>query len=221
MTMKTEDLINALATEARTPVRRLRPPAIRSAIWLALSAPWIALVVAEMGLRPDLADKLAEPGWMIEQGAALMVAITAAMAAFCAGVPGRPHWERLAPVLPLLIWFGTLGAGCLLELASAGTAGLIFRSDWACLPGIVMVGLLPGAAMAFMLHRGAPLAPVLSVGLGGLAAAALADFGLRLFHQQDARLMVIVWQVGSVALLTALSALLGPRLVRWQHSGVG
>ena len=52
---------------------------------------------------------------------------------------------------------------------------------------------------------------------GGLAASALADFGLRLFHTTDASLMVIVWQVGTVALLTALSALLGRRLLRWRH----
>ncbi|SKA24880.1 hypothetical protein SAMN02745126_04460 [Enhydrobacter aerosaccus] len=218
--MKTEDLINALAADVRTPVRRLKPPVIGLIIWLALSAPWVAFVVMQMGLRPDLALKLAEPGWMLEEAAALMVAVTAAMAALCAGVPGRPHWERWVPVLPLLIWLGTLGAGCLHEMES-GPGGLILRSDWACLPGIIMIGLVPGAAMALMLHRRAPLAPVLSVGLGGLAAAALADFGLRLFHQQDARVMVIVWQVGSVALLTAVSALLGPRLVRWRHSRDG
>jgi len=34
---------------------------------------------------------------------------------------------------------------------------------------------------------------------------------------QDASLMVLVWQVGSVALLTTLSALGGRRLVRWRH----
>jgi hypothetical protein len=94
---------------------------------------------------------------------------------------------------------------------------LVFQADWACLPGIVMVGLVPGIAMAVMLRRGAPIAPVLSVGLGGLGAAALADFGLRLFHAQDASLMVLVWQVGTVALLTVLSATVGRHLVRWRH----
>lgn len=219
MTMETEDLISALVNDAKIPIRRLRPPGSRVALWLSLSAPWVALVVAQMGLRPDFADKLTEPVWMIEQAAALMVATTAALAAFCVGVPGRPSWERLVPVFPLLVWLGTLSVGCLQELGS--TRPLEFQSDWVCLPGIMMVGLVPGAAMAYMLYRGAPLAPVFSVGLGGLAAAALADFGLRLFHPQDARLMVMVWQVGSVALLTALSALLGPRLVRWRHSGAG
>jgi hypothetical protein len=182
-----------------------------------ISVPWIVLVVSQMGLRSDLATKLGEVRWLVEQGAALMVALTAAIAAFCAGVPGRPHWERAAPVLPLLVWLSTLGIGCMEEFLSPGPQGFDFQTDWACLPGIVMVGVVPGMAMAVMLRRGAPMAPLLSVGLGGLAASALADFGLRLFHTTDASLMVIVWQVGTVALLTTLSALLGRRLLRWRH----
>src|SRR5262245_53931044 len=124
------------------------------------------------------------------------------MAAFCAGVPRRPLWERVASAISLLVWLGTLSMGCLEDILSPSPQSLEFQTDWACLPGIVMIGLVPGVAMALMLRRGAPMAPVLSVGLGGLAASALADFGLRLSRQQDASLMVIVWQVGTVAMLT-------------------
>jgi hypothetical protein len=215
--MRTEDLISTLAADTRTPIRRLRPPSMRLGLWLAVSVPWLAFVVAFMGLRPDLALKIGEPRWMVEQAAALLTAVAAAMAAFCAGVPGRPRWERVTPVLPLLLWIGMIGAGCLRDWILLGPQGLVFQADWACLPGIVMVGLVPGIAMAVMLRRGAPIAPVLSVGLGGLGAAALADFGLRLFHAQDASLMVLVWQVGTVALLTVLSATVGRHLVRWRH----
>jgi hypothetical protein len=216
-TMKTENLIHALAADTRNPLRRLSSPAVRVGFWLCVSLPWIAIVVAFMGLRPDLGIKVGEPRWLLEQGAALMTAMTAAMAAFCAGVPGRPRWERAVPLAPLALWIGLLGAGCLRDWRLAGPQGLALDVDWACVPGIVTVGLVPGIAMAIMLRRGAPLAPVLSVGLGGLAAAALADFGLRLFHPQDASLMVLVWQVGTVAALTALSAAAGRRLVAWRH----
>lgn len=215
--MKTDDLIRKLAAEARSPSRRLRPPAVRVGLWLCVSVPWIAIVVALMGLRPDLAIKAGESRWLLEQGAALMTAVTAAMAAFCAGVPGRPRWEHAVPLAPLALWLGLLGTGCLGDWSLAGPQGLALYVDWACVPGIVTAGLVPGIAMAIMLRRGAPLAPLLSVGLGGLSAAALADFGLRLFHAQDSSLMVLVWQVGTVAAFTALSAAFGHRLVRWQH----
>jgi hypothetical protein len=52
-----------------------------------------------------------------------------------------------------------------------------------------------------MLLRGSPIAPITTTMLGALASAASAELGLRLFHQQDANLMVLVWQVGSVVML--------------------
>jgi hypothetical protein len=216
-TMRTEDLISELAAKASPAVRRLRPPSGRVMLWLAVSMPWVAFVVGAMGMRPDLALKFEDTRWVLEQAAALTTAVTAAMAAFCAGVPGRPRWEHALPAIPLLVWLGLLLDGCLGVWMAAGPAGLSLAQDWECLPAIVMVGFVPAIAMALMLYRTAPMAPMLSVGLGGLAAGGLGNFGLRLFHIQDASLMVLVWQLGTVALLTATSAGLGHRIVRWRH----
>jgi hypothetical protein len=49
-----------------------------------------------------------------------------------------------------------------------------------------------------------------------LAAAGLGDFGLRLFHPQDANVMVLVWQVGTVFILTAIAAWAGHYLLNWR-----
>lgn len=215
--MRTEDLIATLANDARSPVHRLRPPAVRLVTWLAVSAPWMVLVVAIMHVRPDFGVKIAEPRWLLEQGAALATAVAAGMAALCVGVPGRPRWERWLPAVPVLLWLGTLGLGCVQDWVRSGPLGVSLQPDWECLPGIVLVGLVPGVVMAALLRRAAPLAPVVSVGLGGLATAALADFALRLFHSQDAGVMVLVWQIGTVALLSAASAAIGRRVLRWRH----
>jgi hypothetical protein len=48
--------------------------------------------------------------------------------------------------------------------------------------------------------RGAPLSPRITPALGALAAAALGNFGLRVFHPADASLMVLIWHFGGVAL---------------------
>ena len=89
------------------------------------------------------------------------------------------------------------------------------RPDWFCFPAIVLVGLVPAIAMAGMLRRGAPLMPCVTTALGGLAAAGLGNFGLRLFHPQDVSLMVLVWQVGTVFMLTASAACAGRFLLNW------
>jgi len=57
--------------------------------------------------------------------------------------------------------------------------------------------------------------PTVTVALGGIAAAGLGDFGLRLFHAQDAALMVLVWQVGSVFVFAALAACAGRYVLNW------
>lgn len=212
---RTDELIERLAKDVR-PVRRLQPPWLRTAIWFAVSLPWVAAVVFIMGVRPDLAARVSESRWLVEQGAALATAVMAAMAAFCAGVPGRPRWEHFMPLLPLALWLGMLGQGCLEAWNASGAAGLMLRPDWQCLPGIVMVGIGPAVAMTVMILRGSAIAPMTTTALGALAAGGLAEVGLRLFHQEDASLMVLVWQAGTVFGLTLIATLLGPLLLRWR-----
>jgi hypothetical protein len=74
---------------------------------------------------------------------------------------------------------------------------------------------MPAVVMVIMLRRGAPLLPHMTMALGALAAAALGNFGLRLFHPQDASLMVLFWQFGSVALMSVMAGLIGRKLIDW------
>ncbi len=66
-----------------------------------------------------------------------------------------------------------------------------------------------------MPRRGAPIAPVSAALLASLAAASLGAAALRLFHMQDASVMVLVWQLGSVAVLAVTGALMGRSVLRW------
>jgi len=215
--MRTEELIERLAANA-APVQCLRPPYLRLARWLLVSVPWVAAVVFVMGLRPDIAARLTDTRWLVEQGGALATAIMAAMAALCAGVPGRPRWEHYLPLVPLAVWLGALGQGCLQAWLVSGSAGLALQPDWQCLPGIVFVGFVPAVAIAVMIFRGSPINPMKTTALAALAAGGLAEVGLRLFHQQDASLMVLVWQAGTVFGLTLIAGLLGRQFLRWRHN---
>jgi hypothetical protein len=215
MIMDTDKLIERLA-EGVDPVRPLSRPWIRTAAWLLLAIPYVALVVLVVSPRPDLLSKASEWRYVIEQLAALATAITAATAALATVIPGYDRKFLFFPVLPLAIWLGSLGDGCLEDWIHLGPNGLSLRPDWFCFPAIVLVGAVPAIAMAVMLRRGAPLTPHITAALGGLAAAGLGNFGLRLFHSQDASLMVLVWQVGTVFILTAMAAWAGQYLLNWR-----
>lgn len=214
--MKTGNLIEQLAGSlgAAPP---LPPPALRTGRWLLVSLLFVAVVVIMVAPRADLTDKLSEARFLIEQGAALLTGMTAAYAAFASTIPGVSRKVILLPLLPLGIWLGSLGQGCLDTWVRSGPEGLTLQPDWLCFPAILLVGSLPAIAMVAMLRRGAPLSPRLSIALGGLAAAGLGDFGLRMFHPQDASVMVLVWQVGSVLVLAALAGCIGRQLFNW-HS---
>jgi hypothetical protein len=214
MAMDTDRLIQTLAETAQ-PVRRLPRPSARTAMWLAIAAPYVALVIIVMSPRADLAAKLTEARFLIEQFGALATGVAAAVAAFATTIPGYNRKVLLLPLLPLVLWLGVLGQGCVSSLIQFGLNGLSLQPDWICLPAIVLVGAVPAIAMAVMLRRGAPLFPHVSTALGALASAGLGNFGLRFFHPQDASLMVLVWQFGTVFALTCLAGFAGHYLLSW------
>jgi len=214
--VRTDDLILRIADDAR-PVHRLGSPWKRTLLWLGIALPYAALVVFVMSPRPDLAGIVVEPRFQIEQTAVLATAVLAAFAAFSATIPGRRRRVLLLPLLPLTIWLGSLGQGCVSDWLRYGVESLVLRPDWACFPSIAIVGAVPAAVIVTMLRRGAPLLPFVTVALGALAAAALGNFGLRFFHAEDASLMVLVWQFGSVAVIVACAGWMGRRILGWRH----
>ena len=212
--MRTEDLIDRLARESG-PVRPLAPPAQRVLGWLAVALGFAAAMVWAIGPRPDLTERLLEARFLFEQGAALATGITAAVAALALTLPDAARVWRWVPVIPGAAWLGTLGLGCARDWAQMGPEGLRLTPDPECFFYIALIGSLPLLVLVLMLRRGAPLRPSWSLGLAALAAAAIGNFGLRLFHMQDAALMVLVWQVGAVALIAAIAALCGRSILRW------
>ena len=217
--MKTNDLIAALSTRA-VPVERLARPWRRTLFWLAIAVPYIAMVIIVVQPRADLGVKLLEYRFVIEQFAAFTTAVLAAIAAFVSTIPGQSRKWLFAPLAPMILWLATLGQGCVQAWLQFGGAGLILKPDWICFPSILLAGTVPAIAMVAMLRRGAPLNPHISLGLGALAAAALGNFGLRFFHMQDASVMVLFWQLGSVFLMSALAGLYGKRALTWRHAQI-
>lgn len=204
--MKTDELINMLATDLK-PVRRLPPPAWRLIGWLAVSVPVMVLIVATMRMRADIGVKLTEPVFLMQELASLATALIAGWAALVTCVPGEPDWKRWTPVAPLALWMATLGHQCWDEWMHLGLSAMAFYSDLMCLPVIAMTSAVPALAMVLAIRRGACLPVPCAVWWGSLAAAALANVALRLFHTEDAALMVIVWQFGSVLLFMTLLSL--------------
>jgi hypothetical protein len=210
--METEELISRLAADARA-VRRLSPPWLRALIWLAIALSYVAAVVWGKLVMIDLGQTLADPRFLIEQAATLATALAAAFAAFASAIPGFDRRVLWLPLPPLALWLASVGHGCLQDWLQFGADGLAIRPDWECLPYASIIGILPALAMVVMLRRGAPLLPRLTLVLGALAVAAVGNLGLQVFHVRDASIMVLVWHLGSVALLSLLAGWTGRQVL--------
>jgi hypothetical protein len=215
--METEELIKRLAAETSV-VRRLKSPWVRAVFWLAISLPYVAVVVVGKLMMVDPSQMLADPRFMIEQTATFVTALTAAVAAYCSGVPGFDRRLLLLPVVPLALWFASVGHGCAQDWLQFGTDGLAIRPDWECLPSATIIGIVPAVAMVVMLRKGAPLYPRITLALGALAVAAIGNFGMQIFHFRDASIMLLFWHLGSVGVLSALAGWLGERVLGWRHA---
>lgn len=218
--MNTDALIDALVADLN-PVRYVRPPFWRLIGWLVVSVPVTALFVAAMRVRPDINVKLADPLFLTQELASLATALVAGWAALVTCIPCEPTWKLWTPVAPLALWMATLGFQSWDEWARFGVSGMEFHSDLMCLPMIAATSAVPALAIVFAIRRGARLHTPYAVLWASLAAAALANVGLRFVYMEDAALMVIVWQFGSVLLLTATLTLCRRYLVpAWTVPGL-
>jgi hypothetical protein len=218
--METNDLITRLAAQS-APVRRLPAPWLRGLLWLAISAPYVAIVVMLGPMPSNLAPISHDTQFLIEQAATLATAATAGLVAFYSVVPGYDWRLLLLPLVPFAAWLAALGEGCLQDWVKLGAQGLQLRPDWGCLPSAAWIGIVPAVTMVIMLRRGAPMFPRTSIALGGLAVAALANFGLRLFHLGDASIMVLFWHFGSVTVLALMVSFIGRQVLYWRHAAAG
>lgn len=210
---KTPDLIDALV-ECATPVRRLRPPLVRGALWLALAAFILALLAIGHGVRADLAERLHQPVFAVSIAAALATGVLAAMAAFMVSLPDRSQWWLALPAPALAVWVGTIGYGCLTDWVVIGPDGVRFGETLRCFATLVLTSVPLAIALAVMLRYAALLRPGAVTLAGALAVAAITSSALSLFHDLDATLMILIWNLGTAALITGLGSLFGRRVLR-------
>lgn len=201
----------AASASATAPLRR---PAARAALWLALSVPFVALIVAAYGPERALFTT-DDPRLLVEQIAAAATAILAAFGAFASVVPGSRRIWLWLPLLPLAVWLAALGQGCIEDYARLGAAAFSLRIDTGCFVPMAITGFAPTIVITLMLLRGAPLRPRTTLALAGLAVGGLANVGLQLFHHADISLMVLVWHLGTVALFSVALAAFAPKMLRW------
>ena len=214
----TPDLIEALAANA-TPVRRLRPPLARATLWLSFAAVVLILLAVSHGARPDLAQRLQQPIFLVGISASLLTGILAAIVSFLVSLPDRSRGWLLLPLPALVVWISTIGYGCLTNWVDVDASGLRMGEAARCFATLVLTSVPLSLLMFVMLRHAAPLRPMPVALTGSLAVAGMTASALSLFHAFDATVMILMWNLGSAVLLVGLGTLLGRKMFSWlpQH----
>lgn len=205
---KSEDLIAALSAGV-APVRRLRPPAWRAAGFVAAAGAIVALSVAWHGLRPDLAERLQQPMYLLEWLGSLATALGAFLAAFHLSLPDRsPRWLAAA-LVPAALWLLIIGLGCLENFSQHGMHAFAWGVSLDCFRYITEMGIPLMLVMMVMIRHAGPIRPIQSMVCAGLGAAALSAAGLSLFHGLDASWLVLIWHGSALLMILGFSAIGG------------
>jgi hypothetical protein len=205
------ELVKHIVSNLR-PVRRLWPLRVRLAVWTALQM-LILIFFTALAHRPDLAQKIRDPWYVLGVGGFDIAGVMGAYLALRAAVPGRgPH---LAQVV-LLISLTLVSASFLLHLQFNASLplGRFIAEGLPCALGIMMFASLPWFALLWAVKRGAPLSPGLDGALIG-AGAFLWSFALmRMNCPIDDGLHLFMWHLLPVVVGVALSAGAGVAFLR-------
>ncbi len=207
----TPDLIESLVAGAK-PVRRLRPPATRAALWLLFAAAIVSVLAVSHGLRPDLGARLGQPLFVTGLAASLLTGVLAAVAAFLVSLPDRSRLWLLLPAPALALWVSTISYECLTAWVSIRPDGVSLGEAADCFATLVLTSIPLWLAMLLMLRHAALLFSAAVAAAGSLAVAALAATALSLFHGLDASAMILMWNLGAAALLVGLGSAFGERM---------
>jgi hypothetical protein len=212
--MDTEQLIRTLAADNSHQAR-----SVRYVLMLALlaAAPVSLLIFfAELGVRPDIMTAMRNPFFDLKFAVTLALAISAIAVALHLS---RPEASLRGFGWYLLIPAGLLVAGLSGEMMMPQRAPMMTRlignNSKYCTVAITALSLPLLVAALIGLRHGAPARPAISGAVAGLLSAGLAAALYASHCTDDSPLFVAVWYTLAAAIVTALGALMGPRVLRY------
>lgn len=211
--MKTDDLIRALANDGKSPWRvgNLLTVALLAAVPVS-----VVLFFIEMGVRPDIGTAVYNPFFDLKFAVTISLALSAVALSLHLS---RPEATLRGVVLILAIPVGLMVAGIAIEMMLpqrvAWLTRLVGSNSRICLTAIPVLSMPFLAAALVALRHGAPSRPALAGAFAGLLSAGLAATLYAAHCTDDSPLFVATWYTLAIALVTAIGALAGSRVLRF------
>jgi hypothetical protein len=212
--MDTDQLIRTLAADN---TQHAQPVGFVLMLALLAAAPISLLMfVTELGVRPDLMTAMRNPFFDLKF--AVTLALTASAIAVSLHL-SRPEASLRGFGWWLLVPAGLLVAGISGEMMMPQRAPMMTRlvgnNSRTCLIAIPAMSLPLLAGALFGLRQGAPARPAVAGAIAGLVAAGLAATLYASHCPDDSPLFVATWYTVGTALVAAIGALIGSKVLRY------
>jgi hypothetical protein len=212
--METDRLIRTLAVDN---AYRARPVGLVLALALLAAAPFsVAMFFAELGVRPDAMTAMRNPFFDLKFVVTLAMAFSAIAVSLHLSRPEASvsGWGWL-----LLIPVGLLVAGIGSELVMPQRMPVMTRligdNSRVCMTAIPLMSLPLLAAALIGLRHGAPSRPAVAGAIAGLLSAGFAATLYASHCTDDSPLFVATWYTIATALVTAVGALAGSKVLKF------
>jgi hypothetical protein len=212
--METDQLIRTLAADN---AHRARPVGFVLTLALVAAAPVsVAIFLAGLGVRPDVMTAMHNPFFDLKFAVTLALAISAIAVSLHLSRPEASlrGWGWL-----LLIPAGILAAGISGEMMMPQRLPMMTRlvgtNSRVCMTAIPLMSLPLLAAALFGLRHGAPARPAVTGAIAGLLSAGLAATLYASHCSDDSPLFVATWYSIATAVVAAIGALAGSRVLRF------
>ena len=212
--MNTDDLIDRLARDS-TAVTPLPTASIRTAMWMVWAVLYLVIVAVMMRIAMSAGGVTVTPLYLVQQGAALAIGISAARAALLSVIPGTSTRSSALVHVAAAVWVASVLWQVAIDRRTAGTVGLAAQTDWPCVASMLFGGLVLGGPLVWMVRSGAPLTPRLTAFLIGLAAMSVANIEACLTRPHTFSVTVLLWHGTTIAAAAIVAGLNGRRWFRW------
>jgi hypothetical protein len=212
--METDQLIRTLAADNP---HHARPVGFVLTLTLLAAAPVsLAMFLAGLGVRPDVMTAMHNPFFDLKFAVTLALAISAIAVSLHLS---RPEASLRGWAWLLLIPAGFLVAGISGEMMMPQRLPMMTRlvgnNSRLCMTAIPLISLPLLAAALIGLRHGAPTRPAVAGAIAGLLSAGLAATLYASHCTDDSPLFVATWYTIATALVTAIGALAGSKVLRF------
>jgi hypothetical protein len=212
--METDQLIRTLAADN---AHRARPVGLVLALALLAAAP-VSLVMffASLGVRPDVMTAMHNPFFDLKFAVTLALAISAiAIGLHLSRPEASPRGWAWLLLIPAGLLVGGIASEMMLPQRLPMMTRLVGNNSRTCLTAIPLMSLPLLAAALIGLRHGAPTRPMVTGAIAGLLSAGLAATLYASHCTDDSPLFVASWYTIATALVTAIGALVGPKVLRF------